>query len=212
MRQGSRATSKRRLHVAEGNGRARLVGGSADADGAWEYGIIEVLVGGVYSVIDGPRSFGRRGAQVACRSLGFATGAQLIVGRSSPLPAPLTSPTLIDSITCDGSEASLADCDIRTRESESFYDYGFDVNIQSVALLCTTPSGAPDTITLTAAMRKTRNDCSWLECGDEMLCLKAVHAWSLDCWPVAGMKCSCQPRCTATDTRKASVTINIAGT
>ena len=139
----------------EGIGQARLIGGRAGTGSAWAYGILEVLANGIYSVIDNDlRSFGRRGAQVACRSLGCATGAQLLVGRSTPLPAPLMSPRAIGEITCDGSEASLADCDIRTRESESFYDYGFDVNIQSVALLCTTPSGAPHTNASAAATRK----------------------------------------------------------
>ena len=128
----------------QGNGQARLVGGSADAGGAWEYGILEVLINSVYSIVEERgEDFGRRGAQVACRSLGFTAGAQLLAGRSSPLPAPSTSPQVVRDITCDGSEASLADCDIRTRDYDYSFDYGFDVNPSSVALICTTPSGAP---------------------------------------------------------------------
>lgn len=130
------------LSSMQGNGQARLVGGSADAGGAWEYGILEVLINSVYSIVEERgEDFGRRGAQVACRSLGFTAGAQLLAGRSSPLPAPSTSPQVVRDITCDGSEASLADCDIRTRDYDYSFDYGFDVNPSSVALICTTPSG-----------------------------------------------------------------------
>ena len=172
--------SERCERAVEGNGQARLVGGGADAGGAWEYGILEVLLSGFYSDLEnGINRFGRRGAQVACRSLGFATGAQLLAGQSSPLPTPATSLTLISDITCDGSETSLADCNFRTLTSEPNIDYGFDVdvNIQSVALLCTTPSGALLTVSLMAAMLQTFYGCFALNV--VMKCCVPTPRWSL---------------------------------
>ena len=131
------------MSAGQPDGQARLVGGSADAGGTWEYGRLEVLIDGVWSIIDElGTDLGRRGAQVACRSLGYATGAQLLVGDSSPFPALESAPELIRDIVCDGSEDSLSDCRIGT----DYYDYRFSFVGESVpdavALICTTPSGA----------------------------------------------------------------------
>eukprot|EP00892_Ulva_mutabilis_P004525 jgi/Ulvmu1/2444/UM135_0004.1 len=125
----------------QSNGDARLAAGSADAGGAWEYGRLEVQFNGVWSIVnDRFNDFGRRGAQVACRSLGYAAGAQLLVGDASPFPVLSTAPDLFREITCNGSETSLADCFIDERD----YDYRFDydgVVEDSVALICSSPSG-----------------------------------------------------------------------
>lgn len=86
--------------ASDRNDAARIVGGRADANGFWEYGRLEVFGGGVWAMINEqpePRQqLGRRGAQVACRSLGYSTGAQLLVGMSSPQtrsPASFTAPS-----------------------------------------------------------------------------------------------------------------------
>ena len=142
------------------NGAARLVGGSTDPGGLWEYGRLEVLVNGLWtSVLESPTQFedlGRRGALAACRSLGYAAGAQMLVGTSSPFPAPASIPRLLTDIVCDGTETSLTECDIytvddidadaRARIFEPDYDYRLDdkvgdYQIGAVALICTTPSG-----------------------------------------------------------------------
>ena len=133
-------------------------------------------------------SLGRRGAQVACRSLGFATGAQLFAGKSSPLPAPLTAPWLITGIVCDGSETTLADCDIRIREDDFVVDYGIDVFSRSVALICTIPSG----VLHANAMHAAWDSQGLLVCVRtvvlQIMYLGNAEAGSLDDWTVAGMK------------------------
>lgn len=140
-------TRERKLHAVEGNGKALLVGGSSDAGGAWAYGILEVLFNNVYAIINDPvfgGGLGRRGAPVACRSLGYTTGAQFLAGQSSPLPAPKKTPPLLASIICSGSEASLAECNILTPAENSRSD-GFFANIDvatgTVVLICTSPAG-----------------------------------------------------------------------
>lgn len=118
----------------------------------WKYGMLEIVFNGVWSILrEGAftgDALGRRGAQVACRSLGFDTGAQLLVGASSPFVAPMSTPDFIDRITCVGSEDGLAMCDIVVMAVESdfatgqqAYDYGANVVTDAVTLICTTPSG-----------------------------------------------------------------------
>lgn len=125
----------------------RLVDGGADTNGTWEYGRMEVGVKGIWSIVEDSRfdqDLGRRGALVACRTLGFDTGAQLLAGRSSPFPAPYFAPSLIQDIICDGSEDTLADCDILRKPPPAFDqndDYSPEVVPGSVALLCTSLSG-----------------------------------------------------------------------
>ena len=121
----------------------RLVGGSADEGGAWEYGRLEVLINGIWSFVEegfAPEGLGLRGAQVACRSLGFAAGAQLVVSESSPFPASTGSISLTNDITCNGSETSLADCDISKRRINR-NDYTGPLEPTAVALICSNPSG-----------------------------------------------------------------------
>ena len=121
----------------------RLVGGSADEGAAWEYGRLEVLINSIWTIVrEGAASqqLGRRGAEVACRSLGFDAGAQLRVGQSSPFPAPAGSVSLTDDIACDGSETSLADCDITILDYDEF-DVTDPFQQTAVALICSNPSG-----------------------------------------------------------------------
>lgn len=86
-----------------------------------------------------PERFGRLEADVACRSLGFAAGAHLMVGDSSPFPLTVNNSPHLQRITCSGSESSLADCDMEVEFS--IIDNGI-VADEAVALICTTPSGA----------------------------------------------------------------------
>lgn len=85
--------------------------------------------------------FGWREAMVACRSLGFTTGALTLVGDSSPFPAPYFAPGLIDEIVCDGSDSSLSKCNIEVKDYSFSFDTVGDYVRGSVALICTTPSG-----------------------------------------------------------------------
>lgn len=123
-------------------GTARLVGGSADADGAWAYGRLEVFDGSFFSSVkdSGSLGVGRRGAQVACRSLGFAAGAQIVSGEFSALPGDTAAVDTVSRISCHGDEPTLAACEIIQSS-----DYGFDYGSEdaTVALICSNPSGAP---------------------------------------------------------------------
>ena len=126
-------------------GTARLTGGRADPGGAWAYGRLEVFDRfGYISIISSSSLFGtasglgRNAAAVACRSLGFEAGAEITAGSTSALPGPTGDIQPITSITCVGDEATLGDCDI---SSGYFRDYG-DTDGNTVAVLCSTPSGA----------------------------------------------------------------------
>ena len=139
------------LSVAGGtsSGQVRLVGGRADPEGCWEYGRVQVFQGSDYvGVANGVSfafvssvTFGRREAQVACRSLGYGSGAVLLSGALSGLPG--NDSTLYDTaaITCSGLETSLSDCTTESRAS-FFSDYeSRSATASPVALLCTTSSG-----------------------------------------------------------------------
>lgn len=123
----------------EQRGAARLVSGKADPGGAWAYGRLEVHDGRSFTTIsDFSTQFGRTAAEVACRSLGFASGAQLLSGDISALPGgDGMGGTRVE---CDGSEDTLADCDIALDSAYSNFANDGD---RSVALVCSTPSGAP---------------------------------------------------------------------
>eukprot|EP00892_Ulva_mutabilis_P007858 jgi/Ulvmu1/5444/UM223_0005.1 len=128
-------------------GDVRLVGGRSDPGGAWAYGRVEIYDGSffnpVYDALDDSPSFGRRAAQVACRSLGFQSGAQMRAGSLSALPAP-DAPDFRDEgadvvVVCNGDEPSIAECEIVRRQfMENFYDIPSDV---TVALVCSNPTG-----------------------------------------------------------------------
>ena len=81
--------------------------------------------------------YGRRAAEVACRSLGFATGAQMLSGLFSALPGEVGDVDTIGGITCKGDEAALGDCEF---SFESGLDYAN--SDEAVALVCTNLSGA----------------------------------------------------------------------
>lgn len=172
----------------EGNGKALLVGGSSDAGGAWAYGILEVLFNNVYAIINDPvfgGGLGRRGAPVACRSLGYTTGAQFLAGQSSPLPAPKKTPPLLASIICSGSEASLAECNILTPAENSRSD-GFFANIDvatgTVVLICASPSGPLNSHAVQHSLSLMHGlpISGWKVVVIHIRCLKAAAAGSLD--------------------------------
>ena len=129
--------------AGQDNGQARLVDGSADAGGAWEYGRLEVLIDSVWTVL-AEGSFGdeigRRGVQVVCRSLGFEAGAQMLAGLASPFPGPPGSVSLTNGIICNGTEASLSECVINPPDDYD-RDYSEGVRPFAAALICTNPSG-----------------------------------------------------------------------
>ena len=123
-------------------GDAQLVGGSADPDGAWAYGRLAVFDGNFFSSLS-ETSFrehlGRRGAQVACRSLGFTTGAQILSGSLSALPGVAGVVNTVGNIACNGDEANLGECEFLADYNE---DYAFLGGDGAVALVCSKPSGA----------------------------------------------------------------------
>lgn len=126
-------------------GTARLTGGRADPGGAWAYGRLEVFDRFGYRSVKAGRSpfgirsgLGRNAAVVACRSLGFEAGVEITAGLSSALPGPAGDIQPITSIACVGDEATLTECDISIAY---FQDYE-DTDSNTVAVLCSTPSGA----------------------------------------------------------------------
>ena len=143
------------LCAGQEHGRARLAGGASDPRGQWEYGRLEILWLGAWTIITQPTgSFlsprfndetSPSVVQVACKSLGYSTGAQMLVGISSPFAAPVSTPTLISRIDCNGSEASLQECGIDTMafDDNVFEDDG-ELVTDAVALVCMNPSGTVD--------------------------------------------------------------------
>lgn len=76
--------------------------------------------------------------QVACRSLGYSAGAEIITGISAPfLRGYLPSLVVRGSIECVGNETDLSKCTVSDRSEGGFGDD------TAVSLLCTTPSGVP---------------------------------------------------------------------
>lgn len=121
-------------------GDAQLVGGSSDPDGAWAYGRLEVFDGTFFSSVSESRfsqDLGRRGAQVACRSLGFNTGAQILAGTLSALPGNAGVVNTISNIACNGDEANLGECEFL---SDYDRDYGTIEVDGAVALVCSNPA------------------------------------------------------------------------
>lgn len=138
------------LCAGEQNGQVRLAEGRADPGGLWQYGRLEVLINGIWSIVDADKldreglSFLRTEAIVACRTLGFTTGVQMLVGDSSPYPAPLTAPILINSIFCGSDAEAFSDCKISFAGDASDFDQKvFDpfLKASAVALTCASPTG-----------------------------------------------------------------------
>ena len=130
-------------------GTARLVGGQSDPGGSWAYGVLEVSDGNFFSSIADRinlnQNFGRRAAAVACRSMGFNTGAQVLSGESSALPFEDGTVNTMGSISCRGDGMSLSEC--QTSISRVF-DYGTPPGDLAVALVCSNASGAVPTTQL----------------------------------------------------------------
>lgn len=104
--------------------------------------------------------------QVACRTLDFTTGAQIVAGRRSPFPSPQSTPRFINSVQCNGTETSLADCDLDTGEARydeaNFYEDYSELQTGSVAAICFNPSGADSPCSLNAispSKYKSHADC-----------------------------------------------------
>lgn len=113
---------------------------------------MEVLINGVWSVVDTNKpnenlSLFRTGIVVACRTLGFDTGAQMLVGASSAYPASLSAPDLVLFISCNGSEKELSGCSFKIDDTadyeEDFYTQYDILQDMAVALVCNNPSGLP---------------------------------------------------------------------
>lgn len=125
----------------------RLVGGRVDPAGAWAYGRLEVFDGTSYTTIRdevGDIMFGRRAAQVACRTLGFQSGAQMFAGTGSALPGADGVVDIDMAVVCNGDEATLADCAFLTPGFANFVDPGDPVGDSAVSLVCSNASGADD--------------------------------------------------------------------
>ena len=73
---------------------------------------------------------------MACRSLGFETGAQIVAVGGSGLPIEDGAAKTIESIACQGDEMSLSEC--RMSFSQVIALFG-DL---AVALVCSSASGA----------------------------------------------------------------------
>ena len=119
------------------------MGGRVGPGGLWEYGRVELVIDGVWTVLADrfrrSEDIGRQGAQVLCRSLGYGTGAKIVVGRFSPFPAPLAVPDAFPAFSCNGTELALSDCDVSFPRVSN--DYGAEFIDRTVGVLCTTPSG-----------------------------------------------------------------------
>ncbi|GFR47962.1 hypothetical protein Agub_g9766, partial [Astrephomene gubernaculifera] len=89
------------------DGTLRLVGSSPSA------GRLEVAVGGMWGTVD-PTDWGWAESLVACRALGYKSVLDLAAGAGEAVhPGIITSyylPVLLSGISCNGSEASLAEC------------------------------------------------------------------------------------------------------
>ena len=131
-------------YAGEADGEARLVAGRTDPEGVWQYGRLEFRDRGFFVGLS-IRSFtiglGRRGAQVACRQFGFASGAEAIISTTSALPGPAGVTDIVSSIVCNGTEETLGDCGVFRETADNFCFGGEDSC--NVALVCSNPTGVP---------------------------------------------------------------------
>lgn len=147
-------------------GEARLVGGAAAAAGGWEYGRVQVSDGTFFRSVLDRNSFpnlGRRGAQVACHSLGFDSGAKLLSGTRSGLPGNDNALATSERFLCTGREETMDDCSM---EVDIFREYDDDVpGLSAVAVICASGSGvASDSVRMHVAHESSR--------------IQAVATWS----------------------------------
>lgn len=162
----SRSSHYVKCCTGQSEGDVQLVQGQADPGGVWEYGRLEVVRDGVWtSLVEwrADRNFGEAEAHVACQTLGYTTGAQLLAGCSSPFVAPKTA--FIDpriGITCNGTETLFSECEFAddmqydmyyecgSYEDLRYYDDAPDVVLRVIttSVVCSNPSGMhlPSTI------------------------------------------------------------------
>ena len=76
---------------------------------------------------------------MACRQLGFASGAEVVDGMLSALPGPAGVTDGVSGILYGGGEQSISQCEIFREYAEPVCDIASECN---VALLCSNPSGA----------------------------------------------------------------------
>eukprot|EP00892_Ulva_mutabilis_P007276 jgi/Ulvmu1/4920/UM202_0005.1 len=122
----------------------RLVGGSADPGGSWAYGRLEVYNENFFAGFSEVRfrdsqQLGRSGVPVACRGLGFETGAQLLSGLGSGLPGEDVPEDTVNRIVCTGDEDALTDCAVTENDYGNIS--GENDGDNSVAIICYNPSG-----------------------------------------------------------------------
>lgn len=144
-----------RVSAEAAEGTARLVGGSADPVGTWEYGRLEIVFGGFWTTLseNNDQALGRRGAEVACRSLGYAAGAQMYAGNASPLRGDGVDARAAGALACTGEEETLAECDGFSTRRGPFEDASIRGGIYDVVVMCTNPSGTPEVICFPCATR-----------------------------------------------------------
>ena len=159
-------------------GAVRLVGGQTDAGGAWAYGVLQVSDGSFFSgVADGFRfgsNLGRRGAAVACRSLGFETGAQIVSGEGTALLREDGTVDTMGQIICQGDETSLSECQTSV---PPFFDYGTPPGDAAVALVCSSASGAMPIKPIAATLQQSSQH--WTEFS--VLASRIAHARGEHC-------------------------------
>jgi len=147
------------------------VGGAADPGGAWTYGQLEVFDGETFvGVSDASREYeelGRRGAQVACRTLGFVTGGQALAGTQSALPDADGRDSAVGRIVCNGDEATLSDCkfDDYVFLADLFSEYEGNEDDEAVALVCSNPTGARSCLLAMLDSTSCARRMTWLSCG-----------------------------------------------
>ena len=175
-------------HAGVPTGTARLSGGRVDPEGAWAYGRLEVFDGIAFSGIIEPSGrfsrsgLGRNAAVVACRSLGFEDGVEITAGSTSALPGPAGDVQTINSISCEGDEAALGECDIST-DSGYGIDYGAVDGSTSVAVLCSTPSGThamPSCLMVSSECMGLCKTGRCVSCGVSTACACTSEACALD--------------------------------
>ena len=97
-------------------------------------------------------------ASVACRSLGFTTGAPLFVpGPLQAISTPASENSRIQSIQCQGSEQSLQDCEIQGRTEAPFDPFQEDVRVEACSVACSIPTGAGLVSACLSASRRRQN-------------------------------------------------------
>ena len=93
---------------------------------------------------------------MACRQLGFASGAEAIISTTSALPGPAGVTDAVSSIVCNGTEDTLGDC-IVVRRVDFISCAGGRDNC-NVALVCAIPTGKPPDLFTTMLLVNRRQN------------------------------------------------------